>query len=191
MSDFLFFSSFRRALNNVWERIHLSLNHCSVSNAHCQLLHQEVQHHCTSSQMKKGWWRKLVKFKNLHLPFIVQLEIQIHICTHLFMYTPIFLWIQPGNHLVCSTIEATFFTPIIIELVFLIWCLICSLVMLLKVIYQIKNDEPLFPYHVMSHILVEKAEDHSLICYLVRSVALLSSCNRSMVKNDRMVIGGR
>ena len=99
MSDFLFFSSFRRALNNLWERIPLSLNHCSVSNAHCQLLLQEVQHHCTSSQMKKGWWRKLVKFKNLHLPFIVQLELQIRTCTHLCMYTPNFLCIQPDKPL--------------------------------------------------------------------------------------------
>jgi len=43
----------------------------------------------------------------------------------------------------------------------------------------------------MSHILAEKDEDYSLICYLVRSVALLSICNRSMANNDRMVIGGR
>jgi len=41
----------------------------------------------------------------------------------------------------------------------------------------------------MSCILTEKDEDCSLICCLVRSVALLSSCHRSVANNDRMVTG--
>jgi hypothetical protein len=43
----------------------------------------------------------------------------------------------------------------------------------------------------MSHILAEKDEDRSLICCLVRSVAFLSGCDRSVVNNDRMVTNGR
>jgi hypothetical protein len=53
------------------------------------------------------------------------------------------------------------------------------------------SNAKLFPYCVMSCVLAEKDEDHSLICCLVRAVALLSSCDRSMANNDRMVTVGR